>query len=293
MAKVKGEKKKRSSSGKRRKSKDSDHEKKQDLILFGSLIVVILIIISSYFAYTVFLQDDGDNMTDELVGKTEPGETVRGVSLQVISDADQLFGKQSLHTLDIDGQTEFCLLVVNTGNTNDEYDLRYSGLSADWSIMLEYNRISVSNNGAQVVILTITTTKTEDKYFQITATSVHDSKVTDSVSVGLKVEDLGTRTADYGDSAIVYYVLVDRGTDANFNPNKWAYNQGGVFGDQSTGTFEIGTGVIEGFSEMAAGMKAGETRVWRIPAEKAYGNDPTDGVPDGELVYEMTMISIK
>lgn len=259
-----------------------EQEKKVDTILFAILIVILLVIVGGYFAYTTYFADDDDDNGNELINPPR-----REILLQVISDTSHNFDKSSTHYSDIGGKTDFLLLVTNRGEATDTVSLKSSGGGTGMSLSFNEEQIPVKKEGAMVAIATITTTQSGFGRFTITATSINDVIAKDSVIVNVNAEDLADRQAQYGDEVSVYYVLVDRGTDAAFNPDKWAYNQDGPFQE-----FIIGQGVITGFSEMAAGMKVGETHVAIIPADKAYGNNPGDSRPDGDLVYEMLMMEI-
>jgi len=153
------------------------------------------------------------------------------------------------------------------------------------SLSFDSSTVSVKKDGAMYAIATVTTAQSGFGSFSVTATSVNDAIAKDTVTLNVDVHDLNDRKAAVGDEVTVYYVLVDRGTDDAYDPDKWAFNQDGEF------PFTIGTGVIQGFSDMAVGMKAGETHVTLIPASKAYNNEP--GYPKGDLLYEMTIKEIK
>jgi hypothetical protein len=259
--------------------------------MLGSLVIVILIILGSYFAYTNYLSDDDSGNGGDLQNPgNKPDDNTdvqRGVLLQVISDSTHNFAKSSKHFADTSGKTQFLLLVTNTGAAADTFDLTYSGASGGWAVAFDNSRVIVNKDGAQYAIATVTAPASGLASIKITATSANNNSVSDSVDLDCEVSDFGDKTADYGDEVTVYYVLVDRGTDGEYNPDKWVYNQGGNF------PFTIGSGVIEGFSNMAIGMKAGETRVALFSAEESYGNNPSDGKPDGPLLYEMAMLEIK
>jgi hypothetical protein len=266
----------------RKKTRSREPGKKGDMALFGALIVIILVIVVGYFAYTVYFVED----EDEGDGFENPPR--REIMLQVISDSSHNFGDSSTHDSDIGGKTDFLLLVANNGEATDTVSMKSSGGATGMTLSFDKTQLAVKKDGTQVVIATVSTSQTGFGSFSITATSDDDAIAKDTVTVNVNAKDLNDRQAQYGDKVDVYYVLVDRGTDAAFNPDKWAYNQDGPFTD-----FVIGQDVIEGFAEMADGMKVGETHVAIIPADKAYGNNPGDTRPDGDLVYEMQMMEIK
>ena len=253
--------------------------KRSDMVMLGVMIVVIVMIIGGYFAYSLFLSPDDDNG-----GQTNPPR--REIQLQVITDTSHNFGVSSTHDSDINGKTDFLLLVTNLGEATDTVEFKSSGGAADMTLSFDRSTVTVKKNGAMYAIVTIATAQAGFGSFSVTATSVDDAIAKDTVTLNVDAHDLNDRQAGVGDVATVYYVLVDRGTDDAYNPDKWAYNRGGEFPD-----FTIGEGVIEGFSDMAVGMKAGETHVTLMPESKAYMNEP--GYPKGDLLYEMTMLEIQ
>jgi hypothetical protein len=265
----------------KKKSATKEPDKKGDVVLLIVLIAVILIIAGGYFVYNVYYVTDGED-DDDL---TEPPQ--REIQLQVISDSTHNFGESSTHSSDIGGKTDFLLLVTNKGEATDTVSFKSSGGTTGMTLSFDKSELTMDKDDALVVTATVTTGQAGIGSFTITATSVNDAIAKDTVTVNVDAEDLDDRQAQYGDSVTVYYVLVDQGTDDAFKEDRWAFNQDGEF------PFTIGSGVIEGFSEMATGMKVGETHVALLPADKAYGNNPTDQRPDGDLMYEMYMKEIK
>lgn len=80
----------------------------------------------------------------------------------------------------------------------------------------------------------------------------------------------------------------------------WLASTGVIF-DQSFSRgdsgfqFTVGTGVITGWSEGVVGMKLGEIRRLKIPAEKAYADySPSEAIPaNSDLIFDVELISIK
>lgn len=261
------------------------------IVILGICIVLIMVSFSTGCIYEERSEkEEGNNETT----------FGYGVDLEVISDEDHKFGKTSYHKAHPNEQTQFLLLVTNTGNTTDTIKLQISPLpAADWSYeldegdvtgngKLDNNTIKIPANGSEVLRLTVLVPGqvVDSLTTQVTAISTGDTSQTSTIECRTQIYDLGNETTKSGDNVRVYYTLVDRGTDEDFNENLWRYNQAGEF------PFTIGEGVIEGFSHMAEGMREGETKVWKIPGELCYGSDPDDYRPDGPLVYEMTMLEL-
>lgn len=57
-----------------------------------------------------------------------------------------------------------------------------------------------------------------------------------------------------------------------------SYSRGDAF------SFELGHGVIEGWSEAVSQMKSGQKVVVEIPADKAYGNQAVGPIPAGSTL---------
>ncbi len=224
-----------------------------------------------------------------------------GVKLEVISDVDHIFGKTSSHKSHPNELTQFLLLVTNTGNTTDTIKLQTPPLpAADWYYELDEgddigsgkldndNNIIITAKSSEVLRLTVLVPEQVGASItaQVTAISTGDTSQKSTIECRTQIFDLGNETSKSGDKVNVYYTLVDRGTDAGFNESVWSYNQANEF------PFMIGEGVVAGFSQMAEGMREGETQVWKFPEELCYGSDPNDGKPDGPLVFEMTMLDL-
>ncbi|MBI4015734.1 MAG: FKBP-type peptidyl-prolyl cis-trans isomerase [Candidatus Aenigmarchaeota archaeon] len=92
----------------------------------------------------------------------------------------------------------------------------------------------------------------------------------------------GEKKAVSGDTVSVFYTgKLDGGTVFDSNVGKEALK------------FKIGEGqVIKGFEDAVVGLKVGETKIVRIPAEKAYGNRDEKLVIEQELVNG-TQIELK
>ncbi len=117
-----------------------------------------------------------------------------------------------------------------------------------------------------------------------TLTSPLSSLVTETIETPL---ENSTREVKIGDLITVNYV-------------GWLASTGVIF-DQSFSRgdsgfqFTVGSGVITGWSEGVVGMKLGEIRRLKIPAQKAYADySPSDAIPaNSDLIFDVELTSIK
>ena len=118
----------------------------------------------------------------------------------------------------------------------------------------------------------------------VRAIQQEDEAVWDKVEAEVTAEDLGDAVAVTNDLLSLQYVLVDRGVDDAYDKNTWVVSQT----SWDAQPFEA----IPGFASAMVGMREGETKSFLIPDAEAYGSDKTDGKPDGDLYYELTLLEI-
>lgn len=280
------------SKGRRRSSRSRGgsevNPRREAFMIFGLAAILIAATVGWYIVDADIL-----NLEEEDEDETPP-EPVYGVKLEVISETTHQFDTSSAHDAHPNENTQYLLLVSNTGNNRDTINMRLSPAPAGWAYLLVSNEdkldsshnIQITAGGAEVLVLTVNVPGSGSISTQVTAYSTKDTTKKATVDVRTLVKDLGDETAERRDAVKVYYTLIDRGTDDNYKPNKWVWNQANEF------PFTIGEGVIEGFSVMAEGMREGETKVEILPADLCYGNSQSDGKPDGPLAYEMYMMDL-
>ena len=108
--------------------------------------------------------------------------------------------------------------------------------------------------------------------------------VPDKPATALKITDIIEGTGAEvvaGAEVTVHYVGVSQSDCKEFD-SSWTRGEPATFGlDQ----------VIAGWGEGLVGMKPGGRRHLVIPADQAYGDDPSSGRPTGTLVFVVDMIS--
>ncbi len=289
--------------GRKRSSRSREttdiNTRKEAIVIFGIAAILIGAVLGGYYAYAYILYPEENDTEDGDV------DASYGVKLEVINHETHNFGASSSHKAHMGLWTQYLLLVTNKGTVTDTIKIQLSDPPAGWAYELDEghkgapekldssNNIRLASKGAEVLRLKVLVPEQLESSIstQVTAYSMADTSKKSTIDVRTRVANLGDETAEDGDNIKVYYTLVDRGVDDNYNKNVWAFNQANEF------PFTIGTGVIEGFSEMAKGMRKGQTKVWKIPVELCYYNpDPkvmeTDTKPDGPLMYEMKMMDL-
>ncbi len=254
-------------------------------------IVCILLLISSFSMGCI---KEEERKKDDSGGINFDIKIDYDFVLNVISDESLRPEKISHHIAHQNEQTQFLLLLKNNGFETGTFKFHTMEPEAGWEYILDGfednldndNKIQIISGGSEFIILTVKVPETGSVTFRLGAQLLENKSQTSSVEVRVIARDLGNETAKMGNQVLVDYTLADRGTDAMYNENVWAYNQGGEF------PFTVGEGVIPGFTKMATGMKEDETRVWLLSEDDCYGSDPYDGKPDGPLVFEMTMLDL-
>jgi hypothetical protein len=237
------------------------------------------------------IEEDDEKEKDEL--KDTNNDKIIDLDLNVISDTNHNLDKTSHHVAHPNEQTQFLLLLQNTGNITETFQMQTIDPGTGWKCILngvegnmDNNKLQIIPGGSEALILTVKVPASGTVTFQIIAQSLENSAIYSSVEVSVKVKDLGNVTSKMGSNVNVYYTLIDRGTDDEFDENVWRFNQAGEY------PFTIGDGTIQGFINISLGMREGETRVWLLPEEDCYGSDPEDWKPDGPLIFEVTMLDL-
>lgn len=98
-------------------------------------------------------------------------------------------------------------------------------------------------------------------------------------------ESEDSRVVQSGDTITVNYTgwLASNGTvfDSSLNPGRTPFS------------FTVGSGVIEGWSLGVVGMKVGEVRLLKIPAELGYGEFDQGTIPaNSDLFFDVELLAI-
>lgn len=217
------------------------------------------------------------------------------------------------HDADPGRSTYYAIVVKNTGNGEDNITLSYneSHLPINWDISFEFDSIELPAFGSEVVICNITTDQNTAKgRYDIDIIASGGGELRTSVRLNTSlIKDFGDEISALGDKVQVDYTgtLIDgvifdtshsyvahnsdypKTEDFSVRPS---YSPLKVFVNATdTDPTDDYTQVIEGFWEGIIGMKVDETKVVRIPPEKAY-NQEGHPLYDKTLIFEITLVSI-
>jgi flagellar basal body-associated protein FliL len=249
------------------------------------------------------------------------GHTQRPYFYQYNLTVSQTYGFELLcynnsHDADPGRSTYYAITVNNTGNGEETFTISYneSHLPNNWSISFDFDSLNISGLSSAVVICNITTFSNTSKGrydIDIIVTSSSGGSASIMVNTSL-IKDFEEETLEIGDKAQVNYTgtltdgvifdtshfdvannsdypkFEDFSIRPSYSPLKMFVN--GTDSDESD---DYGV-LIEGFWEGVIGMKVNETKVIRIPPEKAYTKPGWEShVLYGKtLIFEATLVSI-
>lgn len=197
--------------------------------------------------------------------------------------------------------THYAIVINNTGNGQDSISFSHYYLPQNWTIKYEYDPVTLSGYGSKIVIVNITThaNTTKGRFdIQIIATSsggpiasvwlnTSTTREFSSKVIGKTHRVQANYIGSYPDGLIfdTSFAYVANNNDwpkektieHSFGPLKVAMSSEAVQSGYTT--------VVKGFNEGLMGMKAGETRVVRVPPEKGYN----DGL---WRIFEISVVSI-
>jgi uncharacterized membrane protein len=220
------------------------------------------------------------------------------------------------HDADPGRPAYYALLVENAGNGQDTFSLSYnhSHLPENWSVSFEFNSVTLGGFESKVVICTINThsdTSMGRYDIDFTATSENGPKATVRLNTSL-ITEFDDVTIDIGDKGQVNYIgtlmngiifdtsYYEIATNPNYLKDQEFQIRPSysplkiVVGGSDPDTTDDYGRMIDGFWEGVVGMKENETRVIRIPPEKAYtypGNE-AHHLYGETLIFEITLVSI-
>ena len=184
------------------------------------------------------------------------------------------------------------ILINNTGEKSDEFRFEAEDVPDSWGITFEHDMMHVDPEGILWNTIYYETSAPQGSYFtNITATSVNDPNVKDTLTLRLDVTITDGVTTEKGDQVVVEYVLWD--TDGNQLDSGTLPATAGEPGAGPAGQVTY----IDGFYLGLLGMEKerftqGETKKIRVPPELAYGTDPDAHELGGEtLIFQLTIMA--
>ncbi|MGQ0536841.1 MAG: peptidylprolyl isomerase [Methanobacteriota archaeon] len=181
--------------------------------------------------------------------------------------------------------SSWIVVLANDGDVRDNVTVTATA-PAGWNARVEEGFAAFTANARQSHAFVVEATPPADAppgpaTITVTARSTYAGVSVASTTLTLVVGEIGASQVRRGDSVTANYVgvvtdgrLFDTSVDGvarNSSYPKFAVSGGfQLRGSYQTFQFSPGSGVIEGFTDLALGMRAGETKAGRIPAAKAY-----------------------
>ena len=228
------------------------------------------------------------------------------------------------HNTEPGGETDFVLLVKNTGSITDTFTISVKSNDGGFTIDIEngFETIMLSKDVRKPLLINVKTSSSAEGLLYAYMEVVSGGDSTKKSEVKLEVNanhDYGNLT-EIGDSVNVHYagILASNGklfdssmeyiwdnyqyrrtgvTDNNRHTDTLpASHIGCVEADNPTEDCEGSKGMISGFDSKMVGMYEGQTLAVRIPAKDAYGaqanpNDPSS-LAGEDLIFIIEMVNI-
>jgi PKD repeat protein len=215
------------------------------------------------------------------------------------------------------GQSDFVLVVYNTGSHNDTFDVAVQSNDGGFDISIEagYESVDVAAGKRLPLLVHVTSPNAGLLYATLRVSSQGDPSTSTSLRLYVDTSIEFGNTSNYGDSVDVWYagilasdgILFDTNIEEIFTSEypRWAsasehYNllPAHNIGCDSAGDpdedCEGGRQMIPGFDNKLVGMQEGQTLAVRIPAQDAYGTNPESHALGGQdLIFVITLVEIK
>ena len=220
------------------------------------------------------------------------------------------------HNVEPGYDTDFVLIVKNTGSIADTFDISVENNSGGFIITIEedYESIVLGKNGIKPIIINVKTSSssTGQLHAYLEARSQGDSSQSSYVRLNVTTDyEFGNHVSE-GDLISVHYAGILAKNANLFDSSmeyvwdNYEYRKSGVT-DSNKHTATLGAcleisaqdcpqshqQMIAGFTEKTKAMYEGQTLSVRIPASDAYGSDPNQHDLGGEdLIFEIIIVSI-
>ncbi len=196
----------------------------------------------------------------------------------------------------------FAVIATNLGTVRDAVTAMVT-VPDGWSSSMDRPAQAIPAGTARLFIVSVTPPDSASGPAAVTVSfaSAGDSAATASASLAVDVGTLGDAAAR-GSSVEGNYVgmledgrLFDTSIEAVAKHPKM--RKSAFWGTDAQHryqpfSFTVGSGVIEGFSELATGAREGEVRTGRMPPEKAYGQSGSD-LAGRTLVFELEIVDVR
>ena len=228
------------------------------------------------------------------------------------------------HNAEPGGETDFVLLVENTGSITDTFTIAVKSNDGGFTINIEegYETIILNKESRKPLLINVKTSSSSEgplyAYLEIISGGDNDKRAEIRIDINTS-QKFGNKTVT-GDSVNVHYagILASNGNlfDSSMEEiwDNYMYRREGVTNSQKhietlpanhIGCVEAGNpsdnckgskGMISGFDSKMVGMYEGQTLAIRIDAKDAYGaqKNPSDpgGLAGEDLIFIIEMVNI-
>ena len=257
--------------------------------------------------------------------KSHRGQRINKSPVQGISETlnVEFRSPQNLKNNNEEYDTDFVLIIVNTGSITDTFDVNLKSNDGGFTINIEdnFDSVVVEKGKRKPVIINVETSESSKDlllYAYMEVRSRGDPTQTAEVKLNVDTNhNFGNQTST-GDSVSVHYAGIlasntklfdssmeyiwdnymyrkDGVTDQNRHISTLNANNIGCDGEgYPTSDCEGGRGMIKGFDAKMVGMYEGQTLSVRIPAKDAYGEagQSSNDLAGEDLIFTIEMVSI-
>ena len=226
------------------------------------------------------------------------------------------------HDTEPGGETDFVLLVRNTGSVADMFTISTKSNDGGFTIDIEdgFETIMLNKDLMKPLIINIKTSSSAEGllYAYMQVTSVGDETKKAEVRINVNTENNFGNLTKIGDTVDVHYagILAANGklfdSSMEYIWDNYQYRRAGVTNnnkhidtlearhigcveaDNPSENCDGSKGMIDGFDSKMIGMYEGQTLAVRIPASQAYGESGSSGndLAGEDLIFIIEMVNI-
>ena len=274
--------------------------------LIALLLVVILIGSGLYLTSMIDTEESVKN----------PVNATYGVEAELVTNN---------HNTEPGGETDFVLLVRNTGSVTDTFTISTKSNDGGFTIDVEdgFETFMLNKDVRKPLLINVRTSASAEEgllssYIEVVSGGDNTKRTVVQLSVNAD-HDFGNKTV-IGDSLNLHYagILADNAemfdSSMEYMWDNYMYLKDGVNSDNRhtstlksdhigcndagnpSGNCDGSNGMIDGFDLKTIGMYEGQTLAVRIPAKDAYGAQPNPNDPNGlagkDLIFIIEVVSI-
>ena len=245
----------------------------------------------------------------------EAPEISYGVETQLLTDE---------HKTEAGHDTDFVLIIKNTGDIADTFDIGIKSNDGGFTITIEegYESVVLGTDKRKPIIINVKTSESAKGmlYAHLEVKSRGDSSQTSVIKLNVNTDHTFGNQTSTGDSVNVHYAGILASNSKLFDTSMeylwdtYMYRKDGVTEQNRhistlnannigcdaegypTSDCAGGRGMIKGFDNKMVNMYEGQTLSVRIPAVDAYGEQKDPNNPDGlggeDLIFTIELVSI-